>query len=271
MKTGSNFSLHTTPFSLVLSGGGALGIAHLGVLHDMERLELHPAEIIGTSMGGIVGASLAIGKSEAEIWESIQAFVQVSKWLNLSFDGNAIVKSRKIREIFETIFDDRRMRETDTPLTLIATDLLTGEKVLFDPRSDTPIVDALLATMAIPGIFEEQHIDGRVLGDGFLCANLGLDEATLDTVLAVDVLGNRSFTPTLPDNFFKTANVIEMMDRSLRLLILNQTRSADNRLKEHGKHLLLIEPDTAGFKTFHFNKAEAIRERGLGLLMEMLP
>ena len=263
-------SLRTTPFSLVLSGGGALGIAHLGVLHDMEQLGLHPAEIIGTSMGGIVGASLAIGKREAEIREAIQAFVRVSQWLNLSFDGNAIVKSRKIREIFETLFGDRTIRETDTPLTLIATDLLTGEKVLFDPRSDTPIVDALLSTMAIPGIFEEQHIGGRVLGDGFLCANLGLDETSLDTVLAVDVLGSKSFAPTLPDNFFKTANVIEMMDRSLRLLILNQTRAAIERLRAQGKTLLLIEPDTAEFKTFHFNKAEAIRERGLELLIEAL-
>ena len=266
MKTHPNTSLHTAPFSLVLSGGGALGIAHLGVLHDMERLGLHPAEIIGTSMGGIVGASLAIGKNETEIQKSVQEFVQISKWLNLSFDGNAIVKSRKIRGIFQEIFGDRTMQETDIPLTLIATDLLTGNKVLFDSKSNTPIVDALLATMAIPGIFEEQHIDGRVLGDGFLCANLGLDEATQDTLLAVDVFGNKSFTPALPDKFFKTANVMEMMERSLRLLILNQTRTAIERLKTQGRTLLLIEPDTAEFKTFHFNKADAIRERGLGLL-----
>jgi len=61
---------------------------------------------------------------------------------------------------------------------------------------------------------------------------------------------------------------MEMMERSLRLLILNQTRSAINRIQTEGKHLTLLEPDTAEFKTFHFNKAEAIRERGLGLLEE---
>ncbi len=256
-----------TPFSLVLSGGGALGIAHLGVIHDMERMGLVPAQIVGTSMGGIVGAQMAIGLREAQMREHLESFVRISKWLNLSFDGNAIIKSRKIRSIFETIFEDRTMGDTTIPLTLITTDLFTGEKYLFDPESSTPIVDALLATMAIPGVFEEQHINRRVLGDGFLCANLGIDEAVHDTVLAVDVLGSRSFEPTLPEKFFKTANVIEMMERSMRLLILNQTRAA---LEKSGKTIYLIEPATAGYKTFHFNKAEEIRALGLGLLESTL-
>ncbi len=257
----------TTPFSLVLSGGGALGIAHLGVIADLERRRLAPAQIVGTSMGGIIGAQLAIGLNEAQMQEHLESFVRITKWLKLSFDGNAIIKSRKIRAIFETIFGDRTMQDTATPLTLITTDLLTGEKYLFTPESSTPLVDALLATMAIPGVFEEQHIDGRVLGDGFLCANFGIDEATYDTVLAVDVLGSRSFKPTLPEKFFKTANVMEMMERSMRLLILNQTRAA---LRTTDKTVHLIEPATTGYKTFHFNKAEEIRALGLGLLEEAL-
>ena len=259
--------LSSHPFSLVLSGGGALGIAHLGVIADLERMGLAPAQIVGTSMGGIIGAQLAIGLRETQMREHLESFVRISKWLNLSFDGNAIIKSRKIHAIFETIFGDRTMQDTATPLTLITTDLLTGEKYLFTPESFTPLVDALLATMAIPGVFEEQHIDGRVLGDGFLCANLGIDEATYDTVLAVDVLGSRSFEPTLPEKFFKTANVMEMMERSMRLLILNQTRAA---LRTTDKTVHLIEPATAGYKTFHFNKAEEIRALGLGLLEEAL-
>jgi len=257
----------TTPFSLVLSGGGALGIAHLGVIADMERAGLSPMQIVGTSMGGIIGAQLSIGLSEAQMYARIEEFARISKWLNLSFDGNAIVKSRKIRAIFEAEFGDRTMSDTQIPLTLIATDLLTGAKHLFTSKSDIRIVDALLATMAIPGIFEEQHIDGQVLGDGFLCANLGIDETTEETVLAVDVLGSRSFEPILPDNFFKTANVMEMMERSMRILILNQTRAA---LERTDKTVHLIEPDTAEYKTFHFNKAEAIRARGLGLLESIL-
>jgi NTE family protein len=259
-------SLHD-PFSLVLSGGGALGIAHLGVLADMEQLGIAPAQIVGTSMGGIVGAQLAIGMSEAQMYTKVEEFARVSKWLNLSFDGNAIIKSHKIRAIFEEEFGDRMMKDTQIPLTVIGTDLLTGEKHLFTPQSNTRIVDALLTTMAIPGVFEEQHIDGDVLGDGFLVANLGVEEADHKTILAVDVLGSKSFEPTLPDNFFKTANIMEMLDRSLRLLILNQTRTT---VRHSDKTIHLIEPPTAGYKTFHFNKAAEIRALGLGLLKKTL-
>ena len=78
-------------FTLVLSGGGALGIAHLGVLHDLETQNIVPSEIVGTSMGGIVGACMAIGMSEAEIYTEIKAFSSVTKWIKFSFSGNAIV------------------------------------------------------------------------------------------------------------------------------------------------------------------------------------
>lgn len=78
-------NFNTNNFTLVLSGGGALGIAHLGVLHDLKARELHPAEIVGTSMGGIVGACIAIGLSEAEIYAEIKAFSSVTKWIKFSF------------------------------------------------------------------------------------------------------------------------------------------------------------------------------------------
>ena len=61
-------------FTLVLSGGGALGIAHLGVLHDLEQQHIKPKEIVGTSMGGIIGACMAIGCNEQEIYNHIKKF-----------------------------------------------------------------------------------------------------------------------------------------------------------------------------------------------------
>ena len=63
--------LTTKPFSLVLSGGGALGIAHLGVIHDLELYEAVPSELIGTSMGGIIAACMAVGMKEKEIKEKM--------------------------------------------------------------------------------------------------------------------------------------------------------------------------------------------------------
>ncbi len=250
-------------FTLVLSGGGALGIAHLGVLHDMEAAGMVPKELVGTSMGGIISACIAVGMKEVEIYEQIQNFSNVFNWIKLSFSGNAFVVNDKIEDIFKHIFQDKTIRETKIPLKLIATNLHTGEKRVFTAEDDVRISDALLATMAIPGVFEEHKIDNETYGDGFLCENLGVTEASFHDVLAVDVMGEPSFEKEMPDNFFKTANMLEMFEKSMRLLIYNQTRT---HIACSDKNILLIEPETKEYKTFQFHKHEAIRTLGLGLL-----
>lgn len=252
-----------TPFTLVLSGGGALGFAHLGVLHDLERKGLQPAEIVGTSMGGIIGACLAIGMKEAEIYRQVTSFSGLFNWVAFSFTGNAVIHNAKIARIFETLFQERTMRDVCIPLKLIATDLISGDKKVFGADDNVLIRDALLTTMAIPGIFETHSIDGKVYADGFLCDNLGIDEASYEEIMAVDVLGKNAFGDEMPANSFKTLNVLEMFERSIRLLTYNQTRT---HLRHNAKRICLIEPETKAYKTFHFHKADAIRALGLGLL-----
>ena len=256
-------NLKTDPFTLVLSGGGALGIAHLGVLHDMQKQHIVPQEIVGTSMGGIIGACLAIGLDEEAIYEHIKTFSSLSKWVKFSLSGNAIVNNGNLENIFDTIFGERKLNETSIPLKLIATNLMNGHKRVFSGEDDIYIKDAVLATIAIPGVFDEQMIEGYPYGDGFLCENLGINEASYPTVLAVDVLGKNSFEQELPDNFFKTANVIEMFEKSMRLLIYNQTQT---HLKHVDKKIILLEPNTKEFNTFHFHKYDEIRALGLNLL-----
>jgi len=253
----------TDNFTLVLSGGGALGMAHLGVIHDMEENNMVASELVGTSMGGIIAACMAIGLKEVEIYEYIQDFASVSKWISFSFSGNALVDNSKIANIFEGIFHDKKMKDTNIPLKLIATNLRNGNKRVFDAKDNVYIKDALLATMAIPGIFDEHIIGTETYVDGFLCENLGINEASYNKVLAVDVLGAHSFENDLPDNFFKTANVLEMFEKSMRLLIYNQSRT---HIKNSSKSITLLEPATKAYKTYHFHKVSEIRKKGLGLL-----
>ena len=250
-------------FTLVLSGGGALGIAHLGVLHDMEQHQLVPSEIVGTSMGGIIGACMAIGMREREIYEQVQNFASVFNWIKFSFSGNAVVHNEKLAKIFDHIFTEKKMKDTQIPLKLIATNLLNGHKKVFDTSDDVYVKDALLCTMAIPGVFEEHMINGEVYGDGFLCENLGINEASFDTLLAVDVLGENAFDKRMPDNFFKTANVLEMFERSIRLLIYNQSKA---HMKHSTKSIFLLEPKTQEYKTYQFHMHKEIRSLGLNIL-----
>ena len=250
-------------FTLVLSGGGALGIAHLGVLHDLELQKLVPSEIVGTSMGGIIGACMAIGMSETEIYKEIKAFSSLTKWVKFSFSGNAIVDNAKIETIFNRLFGKRKMIETNIPLKIITTNLHNGHKRVFTAKDDIYIKDAVLATMAIPGVFDEHIIEGETYGDGFLCENLGVNEAMYDNILAIDVLGENAFEKALPDNFFKTANVLEMFEKSMRLLIYNQSQT---HIRNSKKKIYLIEPMTREYNTFSFHKHQEIRTLGLGLL-----
>ncbi len=250
-------------FSLVLSGGGALGIAHLGVLSDMQELELEPSEIIGTSMGGIIGACLAIGMREDEIYNRLQEFSSIFNWLKLSFKGNAVVDNSKLYNIFDKIFTDKKMSDTQIPLKIISTNLKTGKKRVFDFCDDIYIKDAILSTMAIPGIFKEHIIDDDIYGDGFLCENLGVSEASYHNILAIDVMGINSFETNMPDNFFKTSNVLEMFEKSMRFMIYNQSQTL---ISHSDKDIYLIEPVTKDYKTFQFDKYKEIRELGIGLL-----
>ncbi len=256
-------NFQTENFTLVLSGGGALGMAHLGVLYDLEQQHMVPGEIVGTSIGGIIGACIAIGMKEKEIFEHIKSFSGVFNWIKFSFSGNAVVDNSKIARIFDAMFKEKKMKETGIPLKLIATNLQNGHKKVFDASDDIYIKDAVLATMAIPGVFEEHTIEGAIYGDGFLCENLGVDEATYEDILAVDVLGKNSFENVMPDNFFKTMNVLEMFEKSIRLLIYNQTQI---RLNNSTRNICLLEPATKEYKTFHFHKPTEIRALGLGLL-----
>ena len=255
--------LKTHNFTLVLSGGGALGIAHLGVLHDLEKQNIIPNEVVGTSMGGIIAACIAIGLRESEIYEAIKTFSSVSKWLKFSFQGNAIVDNTKIETIFSNLFGTKKMKDVKIPLKLISTNLKNGNKRVFDSQDDVYIKDAILASIAIPGVFNEHVIEGETYGDGFLCENLGINEASYDDVLAVDVLGSNSFEEKLPNNFFKTSNVLEMFEKSIRLLIHNQSKT---HIQNSHKNIILIEPVTKDYTTFHFHKHKEIRALGLTLL-----
>jgi len=251
-------------FSLVLSGGGALGIAHLGVIKDLEELQITPSEIVGTSMGGIVGACLAIGMREEEIYERVEEFSSVFNWIKFSLSGNSVIDNSKISKVFDTIFGHKKMKDIQIPLKLIATNIQTGNKRVFSMNDDIYIKDAILATMAIPGIFEEHTIGDEVFVDGFICENLGVDESSFDNVLAVDVLGQNSFDSDMPDNFFKSANIIEMFEKSVRLLIYNQSKTI---ISHTDKNIYLIEPETKEYKTYQFHKHKEIRALGLGLLV----
>jgi NTE family protein len=213
------FQEHRPKIALALSGGGARGIAHIGVLKAFEKYGLPIDGIAGTSMGAVVGGLAAVGYSASEIdsiarntdWDEIVRDAPPRRQL---FLGQKERKSRSILQIrFEKMSLDFRpaytsgqklttlltdillkapcpFQTTDRglnfPLKVITTDLLTGRKIVFDGSS---LVDALRATLAIPLLFTPVEKDSFMLVDGGLRDNLPVDEAReipADLVIAVD-------------------------------------------------------------------------------------
>ena len=248
-------------FTLVLSGGGALGLAHLGVIEELEKESISPKEIVGTSMGAIIGACMAIGYKESDILNLFKEFSHVSEWVQFSFSGNSIITNNKINKILTNVFGDKKIIDTNIPLKIIATDIRSGDIKVFTKEDDVLLKDAVMASMAIPGVFEEQQIGKNIYVDGFLCENLGIKQASLESILAIDVLGSNYFSDELPDNFLKTNNVLGMFEKSMRLLIYNQTKS---NIQNSDKKIYLIEPSTNMYKTFQFNKYKEIKSLGYG-------
>jgi NTE family protein len=205
---------------LVLGGGGARGAAHIGVLHELERLRVPIDAIVGTSMGAIVGGLYAAGMSVAELEEIAttldwaDAMSDKPRREDLSFRRKqddeqfpidigvglrggdlllpkGLVQGQKLGLLLRQLtigvshIDD--FDNLDIPFRAVATDLESGEKVVL--RSGD-LALSISASMSVPAIFAPVEIDGRLLVDGGLVGNLPIDvmqQMDVDIIIAVDV------------------------------------------------------------------------------------
>lgn len=205
---------------LVLSGGGARGFAHVGVLKALEAARVPVDLIVGTSMGAIVGGLYASGMTADELEREILAVnwgdlfdrreprqllsqrrkeedFELSPVLMLGFrDGNFVlptgaVSTRSLEMLLRRYtLSTRHLATFDglpTPFRAVATDMETGKAVVLDQGD---LAAALRASMSVPGVFSPLAVDGRILGDGGLVNNLPVDVARrmgADVVIAVNI------------------------------------------------------------------------------------
>lgn len=257
-------------FSLVLSGGGALGFGHLAVLEILESKNLKPKEIIGTSIGAIIGALVACNYSCNEIENLFKGHIEQKKgfpfnypkWLRFSLFSGSLIDTVKIEKLFTDTFGNRKISELDANLKIIATDFNTGIKTEFSKVNDVRIVDALLASMAIPGIFPVRKINNSIYVDGSLSCNLAVTSATEKTIIASDAFGQTSFSNKKNNNQKKIFNFKDTIEKTIRIHIYNQTLSNMSYLKDD-KELVYIELNTKKFKTPQFHKLDDIKKESL--------
>lgn len=184
-------------YGLVLGGGGARGLAHLGVIRVLEREHLLPSVVAGTSMGGLVGAFIAAGYSAAEL-QTIAGSVSLRRLLDwrvgtglLSDSAFRAWMGRHLPPTFE---------ELPVPLAVTATDIISG-RLVYLSRGD--LYSAIRATIAYPGAIDPVLMNDMVLQDGGILNQVPVDAAVFlgaTRTLAVDVTAPEPLdleTPTM--------------------------------------------------------------------------
>ncbi len=188
---------------LALGGGGLLGIAHIGVLKALNLAGIKPDIVTGTSMGGIVGAAYAsgmdIGELETEVLQ-LSSLLRLIPMFDIATKLSGFVSGRRVSAYLERVIGNSDFAQLKIPLTLVATDLKTGREAHLNSG---PVIDAVRATISIPGVFEPVVRGEMRLVDGGMMNNVPADVARqmgADIVIAVDVMPNfvsEAFRPTL--------------------------------------------------------------------------
>ncbi len=169
---------------LVLSGGGARGFAHIGVLRVLERAGAKFDVVAGTSMGAILGALYASGASAEELYQ----LATVTDWtdiVDLSLKTGLMKGDRLAGFLAERL--PATFEELKLPLAVVATDIESGEEVVM---TEGDLVSAVRASASFPGAFEPVQIGGRTLADGGIINNLPINAAGwlgANRVIASDV------------------------------------------------------------------------------------
>jgi NTE family protein len=175
--------LRGTANTLVLSAGGARGFAHLGVVRALREARV-PIDLIGgCSMGSIVGAAVALEWDDVEIRERLRhSFVNTNPVNDYTLPFLSLIKGRKVARLLEQNFGGLRIEELWRPFFCVSTNLTTGTLAV-------PLVDALHASISIPGLLPPVIIGGDVHVDGGVMNWLPVDVsgAKRGTIIAVDV------------------------------------------------------------------------------------
>jgi NTE family protein len=273
----------TPRIGLALSGGGARGIAHIGVLKVLEEMRIPIHCVTGTSMGSIVGGTFAAGVTPAKLQEvvlrtdwdevfrdqppreeiAIRRKADDYKTLFRPEFGvkngglalpNGVIAGVSIESFFRVLtteaYDISDFQKLPIPFRAMATNIETGESVVLDHGS---LAQAMRASMSVPGALAPVEIDGKLLVDGGIANNLPIDEARKlcgDVIIAVNIS-----TPPL-----KRSEITSALSVAGQLVNFLGKQTVDEQLKSLTSRDVLIAPDLGDISATKFDRsADAIR------------
>lgn len=216
----SKGDLQDKSVALVLGSGGARGLAHIGVIRELERAGARIEAIAGSSMGALVGGIYAAGKLDSyEDWVCGLKQSDVLSLIDWTFSGGGLIKGRKIINKLSDLVGETDIDELDIDFTAVAVDINQGREVWLDRG---PLFDAIRASIAIPGLFTPHHYRDRTLVDGGILNPIPVAPTLrhmTDLTVVVDVNGppdpnlNRDDDDQSSDNGGIVDRLKEVVDR----------------------------------------------------------
>ncbi|MBK9155480.1 MAG: patatin-like phospholipase family protein [Chloracidobacterium sp.] len=245
---------------IALSGGGARGFAHVGVLRTLAANGIEPDLIAGVSAGSFVGGAIASGLSVDELVE----IGKTVSWLRIagfSYSPRGLLSSSAMETFIEKHFPVTRFEELKIPFAAVACDLATGEEIVFRDKGDLSF--AIRASCAIPGVFVPMiDAEGRSLIDGGAATPMptkAVRKMGADIVVAVDVLSCGGSSRTVPTTLVGT------LFQSAMLMIARASKN------QHYRADIVIEPQVVRIRPDEIARRDELIELGEKAAEEMLP
>jgi len=243
---------------IALSGGGARGFAHMGVLKALEEMGIFPDAVAGVSAGALVGAMYASGMDFARMKE----FADSASYVRLLFPEVSFagpIGLNYMKEHLARNIPAERIEDLERPLFLGLTNIATGEMEFW---SEGPLRDCVAASCAIPMVFHPVEIDGQIYVDGGLLMNFPVPvlRPKCRKLIGVNLIPS---LPPLPDLPKKGLSVTALATRCFYLAIINNTRPWT------GLCDVLIElPELFDYHIFQFRKKDEILQIGYDAAMK---
>lgn len=178
--------MHEPKIGLALGSGGARGFAHVGVIKVLREEGIPVDMIAGSSMGALVATFYAAGSDIERLYKLSRVFKR-KYYLDFTVPKMGFISGKRTKELIRVFTYGKNLEDLDIPVAVVATDIKSGEKVVFQ---EGPISEAVRASISIPGIFVPERIGGRLLVDGGVIDRVPVSvvkDMGADIVIAVDV------------------------------------------------------------------------------------
>lgn len=252
-------SMRAPRIGLALGGGAARGFAHVGVIQVLEEAGIRPDLVTGTSAGSLVAALYASGRNGSQLQRIAETMDEATftDWTLPLFSRGMLRGDALARYVHQQV-GGRRIEDLTLPLGILATDLQSGQGVLFE-RGD--IATAVRASSAVPGLFQPVRITGREYVDGGLVAPVPVRQARqmgAELVVAVDI--SQQPEANAPGDVFQILlQTFSIMGKSI------------NSLELRGTDLVVVRPALAGVSGADFAARNRAIQAGRAAMLQAMP